>query len=171
MPIDIESLASAALWVAAFFGAFVTALWVSLVIWTFRDMRARSRDVLAQILAAAVVAVLSLPGLIIYLILRPPKTLAEQYEQSLEEEALLQEIEDRRVCPGCSRQVQEDWQLCPNCLTRLKKTCENCGKLLDLPWTVCPYCTHVVARGPEPEAPGPDQPAVVEPEASTETPV
>jgi RNA polymerase subunit RPABC4/transcription elongation factor Spt4 len=102
--------------------------------------------------------------------LRPPQTLAEQYEQSLEEEALLQEIEDRRVCPGCSRQVLEDWQLCPNCLTRLKKTCENCGKLLDLPWTVCPYCTHVVARGPEPEAPGPDQLTTAEPEAATETP-
>jgi RNA polymerase subunit RPABC4/transcription elongation factor Spt4 len=165
MPIDLESLSNAALWVAAFLGAFVTALWLSLVIWTFRDMRARSRDVLAQILAAAVVAVLNLPGLIIYLILRPPKTLAEQYEQSLEEEALLQEIEDRRVCPGCSRQVREDWQLCPNCLTKLKKSCENCGKLLDLPWTVCPFCAHVVAHGPEPEAPGPETLPSAEPEA------
>ena len=33
---------------AAFFGAFFVALWASLVIWTFRDMRARTRDAFAQ---------------------------------------------------------------------------------------------------------------------------
>lgn len=140
MPIDISALSEAVLWVVTFLGAFLAALWFSLVLWTFRDMRARSRDVLAQVMAALVVAVLTLPGLLIYLILRPPKTLAEQYEQSLEEEALLQEIEERRICPGCTRQVEEAWQICPNCLTRLKNPCIECGKLIDLAWTVCPYC-------------------------------
>lgn len=148
MSIDISALSEAVLWAVTFVGAFLAALWLSLVIWTFRDMRARSRDLLAQVMAALVVAVLLLPGLLIYLILRPPKTLAEQYEQSLEEEALLQEIEERRVCPGCSRQVDEAWQICPNCLTRLKKPCVSCGQLIDLAWSTCPYCA---TRQPEPE--------------------
>src|SRR5512145_2220115 len=82
-------------------GAMTAAFWLALIIWTFRDMRSRSRDIFAQILAALLVAVLTLPGLLIYLILRPKETLAEAYERSLEEEALLQSIEDVEHCPGC----------------------------------------------------------------------
>lgn len=154
MPLPtFESLTDYILVITAFFGAFLSALWLSLVIWTFRDMRARSRDIFAQILAALVVAVLTLPGLIIYIILRPPRTLAENYEQSLEEEALLQEIEDKRVCPGCGRPAQDDWVICPNCYTRLKKNCGRCGRLMDLPWNLCPYCAMPVdgMRLPEPD--------------------
>ena len=144
MTFNLDSLTDYILVSVAFFGAFLSALWLSLIIWTFRDMRARSRDVFAQILAALVVALLTLPGLVVYLILRPPRTLAETYEQSLEEEALLQEIEDKRVCPGCGRHANEDWMACPNCHTKLKKTCAHCGKLMDLPWNLCPYCATPV---------------------------
>jgi RNA polymerase subunit RPABC4/transcription elongation factor Spt4 len=144
MTFNLDSLTDYILLVTAFFGAFLSALWFSLIIWTFRDMRARSRDVFAQILAALVVAVLTLPGLVVYLILRPQRTLAETYEQSLEEEALLQEIEDKRVCPGCGRPASEEWRVCPNCHTKLKKTCAHCGKLMDLPWNLCPYCATPV---------------------------
>ncbi len=154
MSFNFESLARGLLFAAAFLGAFLSALWLSLIIWTFRDMRARSRDIFAQFLAAAVVAVLTLPGLLVYLILRPPRTLAEVYEQSLEEEALLQEIEEKRVCPGCIRPAREVWRLCPHCLTKLKKPCGHCGQLMDLPWNVCPYCATPVegARVGEPPA-------------------
>lgn len=144
MPFNFDFLSNTILLLTAFFGAFLSALWLSLVFWTFRDMRARSRDGLAQLLAALVVAVLTLPGLIIYLILRPNRTLAETYEQSLEEEALLQAIEEKRVCPGCGRQAQEDWRACPNCYTKLKRPCAHCGKLMDLPWNLCPYCATPV---------------------------
>ena len=60
MPFNFESLTDYVLVITAFFGAFLSALWLSLVIWTFRDMRARSRDIFAQILAALVVGVLDL---------------------------------------------------------------------------------------------------------------
>jgi RNA polymerase subunit RPABC4/transcription elongation factor Spt4 len=144
MPFNFDSLTNYLLLGVAFFGAFLSALWLSLVIWTFRDMRSRSRDLFAQILAALVVAVLTLPGLVIYLILRPLRTLAETYEQSLEEEALLQEIEEKRVCPGCGREAHEDWRVCPNCYTKLKKPCAHCDRLMDLPWNMCPYCGTAV---------------------------
>jgi len=124
----------------AIMGALLAALWLSLIIWAFRDMRSRSRDPFAQILAALVVALIPLAGIIIYLILRPQETLAEAYERALEEEALLQEIEERPRCPGCSRVVENSWLLCPYCHTRLKKACPDCNALLALQWNLCPYC-------------------------------
>ena len=103
-------------------------------------MRSRSRDPFAQVLAALVVALLPVIGFIIYLILRPPETLAEAYERALEEEALLQEIEERPACPGCSRTVDPNWILCPHCHTRLRKACPDCNALMDLQWQICPFC-------------------------------
>jgi hypothetical protein len=134
---DIQSIVLAFL---AFTGAFVAALWLALVIWTFRDMRSRSRDIFAQILAALVVAVLNLPGLVIYVMLRPKETLAEAYERSLEEEALLQGIEEVEHCPGCGSRVRAEYLVCPTCNTKLKKACRSCGRAIHLRWNVCPYC-------------------------------
>ncbi len=132
---------------AALFAAFITATWISVVIWTFRDIRARSRDIFAQILATLMVLVFfplfPLPGWVLYLILRPRETLAEAYERSLEEEALLQGIEERMACPGCNRRIEEEFMICPTCHTRLKKACPACGRLLHLRWNLCPYCGAV----------------------------
>jgi len=108
----------------AWAGAFLAALWLALAIW----------------LAALTVAVLFLPGVIIYLLLRPRTTLEEEYQKALEEEALLESLEEVQRCPGCTRRVQSDWMVCPTCFTRLKKVCHQCGKLMELAWTLCPYC-------------------------------
>ena len=126
--------------ITAWGGAFLVALWLSLIFWTYRDMRRRARDPLARILAVLVVAVLFLPGIVIYLILRPSRTLEDEYQHTLEEEALLQAIEDASLCPGCGRRVKENWMVCPNCHTKQKKKCHQCGKLMELPWNLCPYC-------------------------------
>ncbi len=140
MSLDQETLNTLVLTLITATGAVATAFWLALIMWTWRDMRQRSRDPLAQIAAALVVAVLGVFGLVIYVMLRPPETLAEAYERSLEEEALLQNIEERPVCPGCGRAAKEDWQVCPYCHTRLKKACASCGELLELAWNLCPYC-------------------------------
>lgn len=121
-------------------GVILAVLWLALVIWAYRDMRLRSRDLFAQLLVAIVVAVLNIPGVFIYILLRPRETLSEAYERSLEEEALLQEIEEKPTCPGCSQRVKENWQACPSCHTRLKKPCIACGQMLELAWNLCPYC-------------------------------
>jgi RNA polymerase subunit RPABC4/transcription elongation factor Spt4 len=140
MTVDPTSLSNFMLFLAAWGGAFIAALWLSLVIWTYRDIRQRARDPLARILSVLVTAVLFLPGMIIYLILRPSRTLEEEYQHTLEEEALLQSIEESSLCPGCSRRIKENWIVCPNCHTKLKKNCHHCGKLMELPWNLCPYC-------------------------------
>lgn len=121
-------------------GVVLAALWLAMIIWTNRDMRARSRDPLAQIFVTAIVALLNVPGLLIYFMLRPRETLTDAYERSLEEEALLQEIEEKPACPGCAQRVQSAWQVCPHCHTKLKKACYKCGNSLELSWNICPYC-------------------------------
>lgn len=124
-----------------FVAVVIAAFWLAIVLWAYRDMRSRSRDPLAQLLVALLVLALNVPGLLIYILLRPQETLSAAYERSLEEEALLQEIEERPSCPGCGQRVQHDWQACPHCHHRLKKACTHCDYLLEIPWNICPRCT------------------------------
>lgn len=131
---------------AVYGGVIIISFWVAMIIWVYRDMGARSSDGLAKIFAAAVVAVLNIPGLFIYILMRPRETLSEAYERSLEEEALLQEIEEKPTCPGCGQRTHEDWQACAYCHTRLKKPCRSCKNLLDLSWNLCPYCAADQSR-------------------------
>ena len=107
--------------VIALFGAFFLAFWIGLIVWTFRDIRSRSRDIFAQLLATLMVIIFNVPGLILYFLLRPQETLAEKYERALEEEALLQDIEERYSCPGCKQKIRADFQFCPSCHTQLKQ--------------------------------------------------
>lgn len=135
-----QSISQFLLFITVAAGVVIASLWLGMTVWTWRDMRARSRDMLAQVAATALVAVLSVFGLIIYLMLRPRETLAEAYERSLEEEALLQGIEEKPMCPGCGRPTNALWQVCPYCHTRLKKPCVQCNQLLELSWNLCPFC-------------------------------
>jgi RNA polymerase subunit RPABC4/transcription elongation factor Spt4 len=137
MPKGLESIIQLAL---ALIGSYAAAFWFCLVVWTFRDIQKRSRDVVVQVLATALVLLFNVPGLILYTILRPPDTLAEAYARSLEEESLIQDIEDRISCPNCKRRVQSDFTVCPVCRTELKRPCRHCGRLLQLGWRICPYC-------------------------------
>jgi len=132
--------------------AYLVALWIASVWWTFRDIRARTTDIFLQIAATLLVAVFSFPGLLIYTILRPPKTLAQLYEDSLEEEAFLQGIQIHNSCPVCKQRVEPEFIFCPWCQTRLKRTCVRCDRPLVLRWKMCPYCgTSVYATGPQEE--------------------
>jgi hypothetical protein len=126
--------------------ALLVAFWIGLVVWTFRDIRARTRDVFAWLLATLLVLVTGPIGLLLYLLLRPRETLAQSYDRQLEEEALLRDITDRRACPSCQAVTEPDWLICPHCRTELRRTCEQCGRPLDLNWHACPYCTTPVVK-------------------------
>jgi len=140
MNLDPQILSNIIMGGAAWGAAFLVALWFSMIIWTYRDIRSRARDPLLRILAVIIVALLFLPGIVVYLILRPPSTLEDEYQHSLEEEALLQSIEEVSLCPGCGRRTKEAWMVCPTCHTKLKKPCHVCQKPIDLAWNLCPYC-------------------------------
>ncbi|MEE8163176.1 MAG: zinc ribbon domain-containing protein [Anaerolineae bacterium] len=166
---QLEDIGTILLAVVAFTSAFTVALWASLVIWTFRDMRLRSRDIFAQLLASLVVLIFGPLGMLIYLILRPQETLAEAYARTLEEEALLQDItEEQPVCPECKHRIEPDFVICPACHTELRKACPHCGRLLLLRWEICPYCAEPYplppepGRRPEPSVLGPKDQGLVE---------
>jgi RNA polymerase subunit RPABC4/transcription elongation factor Spt4 len=149
MPESLDQWGGVFTFAVLYGGLVLIAFWVAMIVWVYRDMRARSRDPLSQMTMAVMVAILTLPGLLIYMLLRPRETLSEAYERSLEEEALLQEIEEKPACPGCGQRVREQWQACPNCHTRLKKSCLNCRHLLELAWDLCPYCATPQSYGVE----------------------
>lgn len=119
---------------------YLAVVWVALIFWVYRDIRQRTRDPIVQAVAVALVLFFFLPGHWIYLILRPRYTLTELYERSLEEEALLQELEDQKACPTCKRRVHDDFLVCPSCRTGLKEPCRSCGRPLSYAWLLCPYC-------------------------------
>jgi RNA polymerase subunit RPABC4/transcription elongation factor Spt4 len=126
--------------IAVFFiVVLLLSVWLAVIVWTWTDARARSRDPVIWI-AATLVAIVPLAGILVYLILRPRQTLMEAYLRSLEEEALLQEIEERPVCPSCKHRIEPDYVLCPNCLAKVKAQCMSCKRLIEPDWTVCPYC-------------------------------
>jgi hypothetical protein len=138
-------------------GGLLALLWLAVVIWAYRDARQRSRSSLAAALTVLLVALLPIIGLAIYLLLRPRETLIEAYDRALEQEALLQQIEERPVCPTCSRPTQPNWFLCPSCHTHLRQPCPVCNSPLELHWDICPYCGYLFeVPEPEPE----DSPAV-----------
>jgi len=149
---QLEDIGTILLAIVAFVSAFSAALWASLVIWTFRDMRVRSRDIFAQLLASLVVLIFGPLGLLIYVILRPQETLSEAYARTLEEEALLQDIsEEKPVCPECKHRIEPDFIICPACHTELRKACPHCGRLSLMRWDICPYCAEPYPLPPEPE--------------------
>jgi len=149
---QLEDVGTILLAIVAFVSAFIVAFWMSLVIWTFRDMRCRSRDIFAQLLASLVVLIFGPLGLLIYLILRPQEALAEAYARTLEEEALLQDIaEEEPVCPECKHRIEAEFVICPACHTELRKACPHCGRLSLLRWDICPYCAEPFPSPPEPE--------------------
>lgn len=148
LPANLNVYISAALFVL---GAYGAALYVGMIVWTFKDIHARSRDMLAHVMSVLLVAIFTLPGLLVYTLLRPRNTLAEEYERNLAEEAMLQDLDERRVCPECERRIEPDFVVCPNCRHALKLRCASCGRLIQPQWTVCPYC-GLVHEDAEPTA-------------------
>jgi RNA polymerase subunit RPABC4/transcription elongation factor Spt4 len=128
--------------------AFLVLLWASLIIWTWRDARVRIPQRDWAILATVLVAVLWLPGVVLYLILRPPETAVNQYLKVFEA-GMLNEYESRLRCPACHQPVRSDFLLCPCCGAQQRRPCANCSRLLLPQWRHCPYCAvPVAAREP-----------------------
>ncbi len=162
-----ENISNLIVAAAAVIGAIIAALVGGITVWTFRDIRSRSRDFLVQILATVLVAVVPVAGILVYFMLRPRETLQEAYVRALEEESLLSSIEHQEFCPTCGRRVDQDMQFCPSCHTKLRNACNGCGRAVHLSWDLCPYCGTEqtpempnvnVKRPTQPRMPLPTQP-------------
>ncbi|HEU5431459.1 MAG TPA: zinc ribbon domain-containing protein [Thermomicrobiales bacterium] len=145
----LELAARAAQILVALGGAYLIALWFVLIVWTYRDIEGRSGSVLTQVFSTLLVVLFFIPGVLLYLLLRPKDTLDQAFQRSLEEEYLLQDLEDLPHCPTCHRNVADDFTLCPHCHTQLRQPCSNCSRLVDMRWNVCPYCASPQHGQPE----------------------
>jgi RNA polymerase subunit RPABC4/transcription elongation factor Spt4 len=139
-----ENISSLIVAAVSLCGAIVVALLGGMTIWTFRDIRSRTRDPFVQILATVTVGVIPIAGILVYFMLRPRETLSEQYVRALEEESLLASIENQEFCPTCGRRVDPDMQFCPTCHTKLRNACPGCARAVHLSWDLCPYCGHAL---------------------------
>lgn len=138
---EIDALVARGLQVLlALGGAYLIATWFVLIVWTFRDIESRSKNVVTQVFSTLLAVFFWVPGVLLYMLLRPKETLDEAYQRSLEEEYLLQDLQELPLCPNCNHFIHDDWQICPHCNTQLRAPCDSCGQLVDLRWDICPYC-------------------------------
>lgn len=152
---------------AVIFGVYLLVVWLAALAWVYRDIQSRTRDQAAQALSVALVFVFNVPGLVLYLILRPKESLMDAYERQLEAEALLHEINDQPSCPSCRRRIGDDFIACPYCRAPLRTGCESCGKPLVQSWVLCPYCGVHRAAAQRAESRATTLPPAPAPPAST----
>lgn len=169
--------------VGLMFIAYALVLWLSAIVWVYRDVRHRTSDEVSQWIAVVLVGLFNLPGLIVYLVIRPQATVADPYERSLEAEAVLHELQLLAgACQNCRRPIEDDFVVCPHCRAVLREPCPSCGRAVRTVWAACPYCANdrVPRRAqPQPAAPAsttplqpPRRPAPVqEAEAAPRRPV
>ena len=139
-------------------GIYLVILWLATAYWAFRDMQQRSDNAILPYLAAAFI-ILFTPIFFIfafwfYKIVRPHEKIGEVWERNLAEEALLAEVESIHHCPGCDRRIDDEWIICPNCRTRLKRVCPNCSRLVGMDWSLCAWCGKDFERREAPAAIG-----------------
>jgi len=123
--------------------------WLGLAHWVYRDARRRLDDRLLVATATALGLVVPYVGLAIYLLFRPPETLADVHAREIEVQALQRQIaRPEQHCPVCRTEVEPGFVVCPVCTTKLKQPCVHCEAALDPLWQVCPYCATPVAATP-----------------------
>lgn len=112
--------------------AYFIVIWCAFIIWTVKDITARSGNILVQVFCILVVIVLTpILGLPIYLLIRP----ANKYQTET-----MESVQDAFSCPKCGGEVEEDFFFCPHCKHELLFKCQKCGKLCESTWHACPYC-------------------------------
>ena len=119
-------------------------------------MQQRSDNAILPYLAAAGIILFTpiffILAVWIYKIVRPHEKIGEVWERNLAEEALLAEVESIHHCPTCERRIDDEWIICPNCRTRLKRVCPNCSRLVGMDWSLCAWCGKDFERREVPAA-------------------
>lgn len=121
-------------------GGYLLFIWLAVVAWVLRDISARSRNLLVIIFSLAFVLIGNLPALVIYLLIRPEKTLEDTKEHDLFYASILDK--NITVCSSCQSLVRNDFNHCPSCGNSLLQTCAHCGTRINSLWRHCPNCSE-----------------------------
>jgi hypothetical protein len=144
--------------------AYVAAVWLSLVVWTYRDVQHRSADAGERLAAVALVALFFAPGWLVYLLMRPAGTLEDMRIERLQEQLFARELSAVSSCSRCRRRVEDDFLMCPYCREQLRMPCDTCGHAIAKTWDACAYCGELTGRRAAPAA---SQPVSVGPRPAT----
>jgi len=133
-----------------FFVVYFFVVWIGLIVWVARDIAARSLSRMFQCLCVLIMIIFTPLGLILYLLIRPKKTVYDIYSDEIEDNlSILHEIVEERLwekddetlyCPECEESIEAEFIICPSCKCSLKDTCHSCHKVIREWWSVCPYC-------------------------------
>ncbi len=128
---------------------FAVVLWLGLGFRVHRDARRRIDDGWLAGLSTALGFALPYIGPVVYLLFRPPETLADAHAREVEMRALRGRLlQAAPHCPVCLSEVESDYLVCPVCTTRLREQCSHCNAALDRLWQACPYCATPLATLP-----------------------
>jgi hypothetical protein len=128
----------------------VAVFWLGLAYWVYRDVRRRVDDAWL-VGTATLVGLVPFVGPLVYLLFRPPETLADVQAREIEVRALRAHM--RRpdaLCPVCRSGIEAAYLICPVCTTQLKQPCAACKAPLEPLWQACPYCATPVGATVEP---------------------
>ncbi len=121
-------------------GAMILIFWLIMVGWVWVDSAERTSKKTARAIYILLVVFLNIPGLIIYLIVRPSETIEEIYWADLERRYLKYETAELGDCPKCGHQLLPGFVFCTNCGYRIKRKCHGCGVLISKDHKYCEFC-------------------------------
>jgi hypothetical protein len=125
-------------------------LWLGLGFRVVRDARRRLDDGWLVGLSGVVGFGLPYVGPVVYMLFRPPETLADTRAREIEMRALRERLSrSESHCPVCLTEAEPAYIVCPVCTTRLREPCSNCDAPLERLWQACPYCATPVAATAE----------------------
>jgi len=127
-------------WVIKGILIYLAILWLAIVIWVARDIINRSNSIIFQVFVILINILLPVFGLILYLIIRPSKTLVEKYYEEMEYSFLSEHSEHEDHCRRCEKAIQPEFIYCPNCQEKVRSQCTHCKHTYLSKYRVCPYC-------------------------------
>lgn len=114
--------------------------WLVIVGWVWIDSSERTSKKGLRFVYMLIAIVLNIPGLIIYLIIRPSETIEEIYWADLERRYLKFETSELGDCPKCGHQLYPGYVFCTNCGFELKKRCPKCNVVINKDHKYCEFC-------------------------------
>ncbi|MDX9739308.1 MAG: zinc ribbon domain-containing protein [Candidatus Dojkabacteria bacterium] len=114
--------------------------WLVLIGWVWIDSGERTSNLTIRIVYLVLVLILNIPGLIIYLIIRPSETIDQIYWADLERRYLKYETSELGDCSKCGAQLLPGYVFCTNCGNEIKKECPKCKVMISKGSKFCAYC-------------------------------
>jgi len=128
-----------------FLGIVLAIFWLVVLYWVWFDASERCSSVFVKICYVLLVGILNIVGLIIYLLIRPSRTIEEIYWGDLERRYLKYETAELGDCPKCGTQLAPGYIYCPNCRYELKVKCPSCEVYVDRGSRYCPNCGNEIS--------------------------